>query len=185
MAREAGFTLIEVVLAILVLSVGIVAVAKVVPTAIDINFRNRLDSTAMIVAQRQLEQMVVQMLEVRQNPGIPAYNFVDVDGTTVYTGALPPIATAPPTQPPPAPLEQGCTVTGGIIDFSVPCTAPGYFKSASVTAYTYTLRWNVITMYGNDKGTIRPVMKRITVAARGEGPRAFPPTSLSVFVAPR
>ncbi|MFQ6030522.1 MAG: prepilin-type N-terminal cleavage/methylation domain-containing protein [Dehalococcoidia bacterium] len=182
---EAGFTLIELLIAIVILMVGIVAVAQIVPAAIDINFRNRYDSSALIVAQRQLEQMMVQPLDVQQNAALPAYNFVDADGATVYGGALPSPATAPPNQPPPAPIEEGCTVTAGVINFGVSCTATGYFKTAVFGSYAYTLRWNVVTMYGNDDGTIRPVMKRITLAARGEAARPFPPTSLSVLVAPR
>ncbi len=181
---EAGFSLVELMVAIVVLLVGIVAVAQLVPTSIDLNLRNRYDSSALIIGQRQLEQMVRQPLAVQQNAALPDYNFTDADGQACYLGALPVPATAPPNQPPPGPVQTGCAVTGGLIDFTQPCAVAGYFKTVSVGDYTYSVRWNVITVYGNDKGTIRPVMKQITLAGMGTGPRPLPPTTLSLMVGP-
>ncbi len=61
-AGQAGFSMVELLIAIVVLVVGVVAVAQLVPTAIQSNTRNRYDSTALILAQRQLELMVQQGL---------------------------------------------------------------------------------------------------------------------------
>ena len=44
--------MVELLIAIMIMLVGIVAVAKLVPQAIDSNFKNRNDSTALIAAQR-------------------------------------------------------------------------------------------------------------------------------------
>ena len=47
----AGFTMIELLIAIVILLIGVVAVAQLVPNAIRSDFRNRYDSTALILAQ--------------------------------------------------------------------------------------------------------------------------------------
>jgi prepilin-type N-terminal cleavage/methylation domain-containing protein len=59
-SRQAGFSLVELLVAVVVLMVGVVAVARLVPTAMQSNTRNRYDSTALILAQRQLDLMVAQ-----------------------------------------------------------------------------------------------------------------------------
>ncbi|MGH9788286.1 MAG: type IV pilus modification PilV family protein [Candidatus Acidiferrales bacterium] len=67
-AGQAGFSMVELLIAIVLLLVGVAAVAQLVPTAIQTNTRNRYDSTALILAQRQLELMTAQ--DVRA--GFPA-----------------------------------------------------------------------------------------------------------------
>jgi len=90
----AGFTMIELLIAIVILLVGVVAVAQLVPNAIRSDFRNRYDSTALILAQQQMEQMVEQNLTVGGPPAAGTYNsqiFLP-DGTT----ALCNLGVAPP-----------------------------------------------------------------------------------------
>ena len=176
--------MIELVVSIVVLLVGVVAVAQLVPWAIDLDLRNRSNSASLVIAERELEQMVRQSLEVRANTTQPDYNFTDTDGTVVRVGALPSPASAGVNAAPPSPTQSGCPVTGGMIDFTQPCTAAGYSKTVAVAVITYEVRWNVVTVYGNDKGTMRPVNKRITIAARSSEARPLPPASLSVLVAP-
>ena len=60
--RRGGFTLIEVLLATVVLLVGVVAVAQLVPISLTVNSANRGDSTALVIEQRVLEQMLDQPL---------------------------------------------------------------------------------------------------------------------------
>jgi hypothetical protein len=48
--------------ATIILLVGLVAVAQLVPASILLNFRNRNDSAAMVFAQRELDQFVDQPL---------------------------------------------------------------------------------------------------------------------------
>jgi len=66
--RQAGFSMVELLIAIVILLVGVVAVAQLVPTAIQTNTRNRYDSTALILAQRQLDLMTAQDIRA----GFPA-----------------------------------------------------------------------------------------------------------------
>src|SRR5580700_1239130 len=59
---QEGFSLLEMMLATVILLVGLVAVAQLVPASILLNYRNRNDSTAMVFAQRELDQMLDQPL---------------------------------------------------------------------------------------------------------------------------
>jgi prepilin-type N-terminal cleavage/methylation domain-containing protein len=181
---QAGFTLVELLVSIVILLVGIVAAAQLVATAIDFNLRNRYDSTGLIVAQRQLEQMVRQPLTVKGGASVTDYNFTDTDGVVCYIGAVPNPETAPPTQAAPGPVQSGCPVVNGFMGFAAPCTATGYFKVVNAGANSYDVRWNVVTIYGNNNGKIGPVQKRITIAARATSGRFLSPTSLSVLVGP-
>ncbi|MGB9459287.1 MAG: prepilin-type N-terminal cleavage/methylation domain-containing protein, partial [Candidatus Acidiferrum sp.] len=59
---QRGFTLVEVLMAIVILLVGIVAVAQLVPASISSNSTNRNDSTSLVFAQRELDQFLSQPL---------------------------------------------------------------------------------------------------------------------------
>jgi prepilin-type N-terminal cleavage/methylation domain-containing protein len=59
---QRGFTLTEVLIAIFILLVGIVAVAQLVPASIGSNSVNRNDSSALVFAQRQMDQFLNQPL---------------------------------------------------------------------------------------------------------------------------
>ncbi|HSY30798.1 MAG TPA: prepilin-type N-terminal cleavage/methylation domain-containing protein [Verrucomicrobiae bacterium] len=59
---QQGFTLIELMIAVVVLVVGVVAVAQLVPAAIFLNSRNRADSSSLVYAQREMDQFVNQPL---------------------------------------------------------------------------------------------------------------------------
>ena len=91
----AGFTMIELLIAIVILLIGVVAVAQLVPNAIRSDFRNRYDSTALILAQQQMEQMVEQNLTVGGPPANGAYNFQiflpDGNTTLCNLGVAPPL----------------------------------------------------------------------------------------------
>ena len=56
--NQSGFTLVELMMAMLVIMVGLVAVAQLVPLAVTLNAANRQDSTALVIAQRVLGQML-------------------------------------------------------------------------------------------------------------------------------
>jgi prepilin-type N-terminal cleavage/methylation domain-containing protein len=60
--NQRGFTLTEVLIAIVILLVGIVAVAQLVPASISSNSTNRNDSSALVFAQRQMDQFLLQPL---------------------------------------------------------------------------------------------------------------------------
>jgi prepilin-type N-terminal cleavage/methylation domain-containing protein len=62
--RQRGFTLVEVLVATIVLMTGVVAVAQLVPVAVTANNVSRRDSTALVIAQRELSQMLERPLSV-------------------------------------------------------------------------------------------------------------------------
>src|SRR6266852_4055845 len=64
--KQSGFTLMEVLVATIVLLTGIVATAQLVPVAVTMNNNNPRDSTALVIAQRELSQMIEQPMSAPQ-----------------------------------------------------------------------------------------------------------------------
>src|SRR5438270_13125917 len=62
--RQRGFTLVEVLVGTVVRLTGVVAVAQLVPVAVTANNVSRRDSTALVIAQRELSQMLERPLTV-------------------------------------------------------------------------------------------------------------------------
>lgn len=62
--RQKGFSILEMLLATVILLVGLIAIAQLVPASILLNYRNRTDSSALVFAQRELDQMLDQPLTV-------------------------------------------------------------------------------------------------------------------------
>src|SRR5712664_3052117 len=98
--KQRGFTLMEVLVATIVLLTGIVAVAQLVPVAITANNGNRRDSTASVIAQRELSQMLEQPMTSVQftdalgnvcNLGDPAAPGVTVGSPVIITANRPAI----------------------------------------------------------------------------------------------
>lgn len=57
-----GFTLLEMMCAVVILMIALFAIAQLVPASLLLNSRNRNDSTALVFAQRELDQMLAQVL---------------------------------------------------------------------------------------------------------------------------
>src|SRR4029077_5764858 len=85
--RQQGFSLLEMMFATIILLVGLVAIAQLVPATILLNYRNRMDSSALVLAQRQLDQFLDQPLTTT--------SFTDVPGTPCALGC----SLGDPTQP--------------------------------------------------------------------------------------
>jgi len=60
--RQQGFSLLEMLFATVILLVGLVSVAQLVPASILLNYSNRMDSSALVFAQRELDQMLDEPL---------------------------------------------------------------------------------------------------------------------------
>jgi len=75
---EGGFSLLEMLFATIILLVGLVAVAQLVPASILLNSSNRMDSSALVFAQRELDQFLDQPLS--------AISFTDAIGNTCQLG---------------------------------------------------------------------------------------------------
>ena len=165
--RSRGFTLMEVLFAIVILSVGVMGLAAVVPFATENDYRSRVDTTATFVALWQLEQILAQPSGVT--------SFIDAADST---GAVTNVGGAPPGVYPIDAVTNDAFGTGapllnGNIDFTV---APGLILPGYARIYTvaptpvnpngnvrvnigrYDVRWNI---YQNVNG-----IKTVIVAAQ-------------------
>ncbi len=76
--EQHGFSVLEMILASAILMVGIVSVVQLVPASLKSSVGNRMDTMATVVAQRELDQMLSQPLNVD--------TFVDKDVQTISLG---------------------------------------------------------------------------------------------------
>src|SRR5215470_11415706 len=92
-----GFSLVEMLIATLILLIGLVGIAQLVPASIMINQRGRLNSTSLVFAQKELDQMMSQPLT--------SLTFVEANGALCATAcklgnpATPDIAVGNPIVP--------------------------------------------------------------------------------------
>jgi prepilin-type N-terminal cleavage/methylation domain-containing protein len=162
-----GFTLIEVMVAIVVLLVGLVAVAQLVPASLTSNNGNRSDSVALVLAQRELDQMLDQPLKATQ--------FTDVLGNVCSLGN--PAA-------PNALVGSPVVIIGGrpMIDFSAGQVGGYSFNYADPEdpyGATYDVRWTTITTANGGN----PNSKRFIIGVRQVGGLGyFPPLALDTMV---
>jgi len=143
--KQRGFTFIELAIAVVILLFGIVAVVQLVPAALTSNNANRQDTMSTVIAQRLVEQMLLQQLS--------ATSFTNSDGNTINLGSV----------------TSSGTVTGSPL---ISGTAAIDFSSSKVNGYnltyvdphdsrsaTYDVRWAVVTTLN---GT-NPTAKRFIV----------------------
>ena len=168
--NDDGFTLVEMLIATLVVLVGLVAVAQLVPTSVLLNSNNRNDGTALVFAQRQMEA-------IREQP-LTLTTFSDPNGVI-----CPPSETCnlgDPTQPKVLVGSPIAINSAGapIIDFSA-ATVTGY-------GFTYTdpndpfnapydVRWAIITVT-NPQGIVTGKRIIVGVFRRGMQTPTFPIT---------
>jgi prepilin-type N-terminal cleavage/methylation domain-containing protein len=162
MNRESGLTLIELMIAMVVLAVGLVGIMAIVVASLSGNSKSRTDTGATMLAQMVIEQMA----DVPANANT-ILTVTDCAGTVwnINTGAgggLNPALKATSNYP---------AWAVGDIDFNVASTygaAPGTGYGMSYVAcntngsagITYDVRWNVQST---------GITKRVVVAARVRG----------------
>lgn len=141
---QRGFTLVEVLLAIAVLLIGVVAVAQLVPASVGANSSSRNDSSALVFAQRQMDMFLRQSLNMSVSPP----NFtetLDLQTFTCYLGD--------PTQPNQVVGSPVITVDEQVlIDFAqatVPNYSFAYQDSNDPAGVKYDARWAVVTTTNN------------------------------------
>jgi prepilin-type N-terminal cleavage/methylation domain-containing protein len=166
---QQGFTLIELMIAVVVLVVGAVSVAQLVPAAIFLNSRNRADSSSLVYAQREMDQFVNQAF-------IPApYTFTDQQGNTncnVGGGTVFDALVGSPV-----------TTVGGhvAINFTVGKVAGYSYNYTDPTDPTtnYDVRWAVI-----NTGTANNIYSRrfILGVQKSGGDTPLPPVTLDTTV---
>jgi prepilin-type N-terminal cleavage/methylation domain-containing protein len=172
-ARQTGFSLVEMMVATVVLLVGLVAIAQLVPMSALMNYRNRTDSSALVFAQRELDMMLDQ--------SISKTTLIDPQGIL-----CPPVTTCSLGNPAPANTLQGSPVTilGGLtaIDFGVspvPNFSFTYQDPSDPSGVSYDVRWAVIVT-GNGTAIYS---KRFIVGVRQQGGNGYlQPVTLDTMV---
>ena len=154
--RQSGFTLIEVLIASVVLVFGLLAVLGLFATAVGNNGRSRADSTSTMLAQSVIEQIAAVLAH-----GGPQ-QITDCLGHTFAVDSA----------------AGGARLGGSSIDFSESAPPAGYWTNngsnrgytvcdggggESGTHATYDVRWNITSL---TCGTQQQCTYVITVAAR-------------------
>lgn len=158
-----GFTLVELVISMAVLMIGIVAVAQLVPLATRSNMNNRQDTTAVVLAERLLNQMVNQPLTATQ--------FTDVDGRVILLGNV--AASGLSGNPVIVVASRAQTANLDLVRINFAVQPPVanynfvYVNPSDANQTVYEVRWSVIsTVVG---GTV--VAKRFLVGVWRRDPR--------------
>jgi Tfp pilus assembly protein PilV len=164
-----GFSILEMMLATVILLVGLVAIAQLVPASILLNYRNRTDSSALVFAQRELDQFLDQPLI--------STSFTDALGNTCNLGS----AGSPNT-------VQGSPVVVvnnlALINFAAGTVANYSFTYQDAAdpagiGTTYDVRWAVI-ITGNGTSVSA---KRFILGIRQQGGSGyFQPVTLDTMV---
>jgi type II secretory pathway pseudopilin PulG len=180
-SSNAGFTLIELLLTVVILMVAVVSVAHLVPLSVASNLRNRNDSTALITAQRLVEQMSQQSLTASGgicagiSPPANSYDFCDSDGDGIALGRTG-VANNTTT-------SDGCPLNAsGNIDFTQAASSCSGYTVTKTTVWNpvtntnqiVELRWRVVTLHDSIGN---PYRKVFIVAGRAGG------QSMSLMVA--
>jgi prepilin-type N-terminal cleavage/methylation domain-containing protein len=172
---ECGFTLVEMLMATVIVVFGLVAVAQLVPTSMMTNANNRNDGTALVIAQRQMEAL-------RAVP-LTATTFTDPLGVTC------PLGTTCNVGDPSQTGVVGCPAVlfnnSPIINFAPAQAVNGY-------GFTYTdpndpvravndVRWAVVTVTNGTNGPVTGRRIIVGVFRRGMRTPNFP-VSLDTMV---
>jgi len=170
---QRGFTLVEVLMAIVVLLFGVVAVAQLVPASVSSNSTNRNDSSALVFAQRQMDLFLGQPLN---SSGSTSFNeTIDGQTFTCYLGNL-----LQPNQVVGSPVVTPYNQV--IVDFTagtVPNYGFVYHDPNDPAEVIYDVRWAVITATNNGLVT----SKRFIVGVRKKGGNGiYPPVTLDTII---
>ncbi|MFQ5776552.1 MAG: hypothetical protein ACE5IP_00930 [Terriglobia bacterium] len=124
--RAAGFTLVETLLAVMVFTVGILAIVPLVLLGARQGELSRYQTAATTVAERQLERIL-------QNEPAAGLGFFDPEGNWVQ------VSCADPAQPSCGnPLNAS-----GLINFSASGPAGFSLSYADPEGVAYDVRWNI------------------------------------------
>jgi prepilin-type N-terminal cleavage/methylation domain-containing protein len=165
---QRGFTLMELLVATVIILVGLVAVAQLVPTSVLMNSNNRNDGTALVFGQHELEAM--RAVPLSQSA------FSDPQGILCPLGNICQLGDpAQPAQLVGSPVNAGSGTP--IIDFAA---APvdgynfTYLDPNDPYGAAYDVRWAVVTTVNGPITTGRRIL--LGVFRRGMRSPALPVT---------
>ena len=164
---QRGFSILEMMIATVILLVGLVAIAQLVPASILLNYRNRTDSSALVFGQRELDQFLDQPLS--------ATSFTDALGNTCNLGN--------PAAPNTIAGSPAVVINNqALVDFTVAPAANYSFTYQDPTdpsGTMYDVRWAVI-ITGNGTNAFA---KRFILGVRQQGGSGyFQPVTLDTMV---
>jgi type IV pilus modification protein PilV len=162
--RQSGFSLIELMIAMIVLAVGLLGGMVVIVTAVATNTRNRVDTAAVALAQSTMDRIIV----LSSSSTAQSTQMTDCDGTVhvmTTTGAAAPGNGAPLTD------IAGVANGNQVIDFSKdPVNGYQMFYKLCAAGATdglplgnpqlYDVRWNIQNITGS------PYTQMVLVAAK-------------------
>jgi Tfp pilus assembly protein PilV len=171
---EQGFSILEMMLATMILLVGLIAIAQLVPATILLNYRNRTDSAAMVFAQREMDFMLDQPLISTSFTDPPLYIYCPASSTCNLGN------------PTPQNQVQGSPLVvvnnQALIDFTQAAVVNWSFTYQDPndpSGATYDIRWAVIVT-GNGSNVSS---KRFLVGIRQAGGNGyFQPVTLDTMV---
>jgi type II secretory pathway pseudopilin PulG len=178
---EIGTTIVELMIAMMILAVGLGGLMLLFVDSMATNNRNGRDTTATLLAQKVIEELTAQ-----NTNATVAVTLTDCVGNNWLI---------PATQGAPAPLGQGANLVTnaaspfyGGIDFTQAFGGvPAGFGMQYVdcgpngTQTTYDVRWNVMTITANSTRLITASAKRVGTTGQGGGlVSAFPVTLRSI-----
>jgi prepilin-type N-terminal cleavage/methylation domain-containing protein len=178
---QAGFSLLELMIAALVMVVGLTGGLLLIMTAVASNYRNNMDSTGTVLAQTTLE-MIASVPANATATSTPSSNVTVVDCNPTSTSANHTVNTLGTSTGAGAPLT-----TGGAIDFTqsaVSGYSMSYYACQASTGdrqTIYDVRWNIKTLSSDAK--LVTVAAQRTKADTSNNPMAFEvPVSIKMIV---
>jgi Tfp pilus assembly protein PilV len=178
---QVGFSLLELMIAALVMVVGLTGGLLLIMTAVASNYRNNMDSTGTVLAQTTLE-MIASVPANATATSTPSSNVTVVDCNPTSTSASHTVNTLGGTTGAGAPLTGG-----GAIDFTqsaVSGYSMSYYACQASTGdrqVIYDVRWNIKTLSSDAK--LVTVAAQRTSADTSNNPMAYQvPVSIKMIV---
>ena len=149
-ARQRGFSILEMLIASVILMIGIIGVVQLVPASLQLNASNRYDTLTTVIAQRELDQMLAQPIDT--------ITFQDTSGSLVSLGGAGSPGAPVIMQGPMAQIDfTAASVAGFSIPLYMDPNDPNFPNGA-----TFELRWAVIPQVSGG----RVISKRIILGCR-------------------
>ncbi len=175
-SSASGMTLIELMIAMVVLAVGLIAIANVVAIAIANNNRNRLDTTSTMLSEMVLEQ--IQSVPASSNATITITDCAGAVWNVNTTGGAAPNGVG-------AALVPSAAATGaGNIDYTqAEGVIPAGYRMDYTTCgpagaqFVYEVRWNIVSGFNQ-------YTKVVTVSSRRKLSTLGPSPNLTYFAPP-